>query len=1105
MKYPKHRSAPRAALPRSSARLTIDTLEGRLVPTFDFLQATQSGDFPVAGVSGSDDAARITFISTADLTGQHPGTTPDVFLYDTQSRDLVQVSTANTPTQAVTQAEISGDGNLIVFSGAVDPIGENPDGNAEIFLFDIAQNSVTQITNTQGSEMFNISPTISADRRWVGFQSRHDFTGANQDQNSEIFLYETTTSTFQQVTDSERFASYDSVQISGDGRFLAFHGLGDPIEQNADGNRELFLFDRASQSTRQLTNLPFVDLPPSTFSERISISRDGQRIALTSTGDLTGQNLDGSEEVFLFDVPSDTFSQISNFAAPTAVNRDPIISPDGTTLIFTSNANMTGENGDGTEEVFLFDIAGNRLTQVTDSATRGSFAGAIAAGGERIAIISRGDFEGRNPLNDPEVFIGVPRGVDPPPDDLVRVGFDFGDAPDKYATLLASGGPRHVTVGPTLGVVRDKEADGQPGGFADLDDFTPFGKANDEDGVIDIGNPFSNPFTLFHGSEAFVSVSVAGAAKGAFLSGWIDFNGDGVFDLSERILDRVPVVNGVNDFSFDVPSTGFDKTAFPSFVPRAVDSFARFRLSTNANAIAAPTGAAPDGEVEDYLVRIAPADFGDAPESYGTQLIDNGPRHITTGPQLGSIRDAESDAITPLDGRSDDASPAPADNAAAINDDEDGVVISNDFVLMAGSREQAVVTVTFGSAFLYGWVDFNGDGDFEDAGEQILDEFPVDTGTQVIEFDVPDTGYTGISYARFRLSTERDLGLRGIAGDGEVEDYQIRINPARSLDPLVVGAGTGGSEVRVFAADGGQLSSVTPFNPIDVPGGIRVASSDFSGDGEPELVVGPGPGGPPLVKVLDGATQWEVRSFPVFESSFTGGVYIATGDVNQDGVDDIIVTPDQGGGPRIRIFSGADGSQLQDFFGIEDANFRGGARAVLTDVNGDRRPDLIVAAGFGGGPRVAIFDGLSLTSANPTKLIGDFFVFEPSLRNGVFLAGGDITGDGQSELIAAGGPGGGPRILILDGAEISAGRVTAEILDPVANFFAGDPSTRGGIRVTAKDLDGDRFADLVSGAGPGVRPEVTRFSGQELSRGNPARIDSFLAFDPEFVGGIFVG
>src|SRR5206468_211224 len=144
-------------------------------------------------------------------------------------------------------------------------------------------------------------------------------------------------------------------------------------------------------------------------------------------------------------------------------------------------------------------------------------------------------------------------------------------------------------------------------------------------------------------------------------------------------------------------------------------------------------------------------------------------------------------------------------------------------------------------------------------------------------------------------------------------------------------------------------------------------------------------------------------------------------------------------------------------------NFRGGARTAVGDLNGDGNPDLVVAAGFGGGPRVAIFDGATLRpGATPAKLVNDFFVFEETLRNGAYVAVGDVDGDGFADLIAGGGPGGGPRVVGLSGFALTQQNGTFTV---IANFFAGDTNNRGGVPVATKDIDGDHRADVIAGSG----------------------------------------
>ena len=316
----------------------------------------------------------------------------------------------------------------------------------------------------------------------------------------------------------------------------------------------------------------------------------------------------------------------------------------------------------------------------------------------------------------------------------------------------------------------------------------------------------------------------------------------------------------------------------------------------------------------------------------------------------------------------------------------------------------------------------------------------------------------------------------------------------------------GGPTVSYRNADGTTQFNLEVFDAA-FTGGVQVAVADFTGDGVPDLVVGTGPGVATRVRVFDGVTKAQVFAVDPFEASFTGGVFVAAGDLTGDGRADLVITPDEGGGPRVRVFNGVGFGVAADFLGIEDPAFRGGARASIGDVNGDGIGDLLVAAGFGGGPRIAVFNGATLfdplpavVGALPPKLFGDFFVFEDTLRNGVFITSGDLDGDGFAEVIAGGGPGGGPRVFALSGQDLLSGTQTQR-----ANFFAGDTESRGGVRLAVKDLDGDTRADLVTGAGTGAGSRVTAYAGSAIPvDGTPPTLLGFDAF-PEFTGGVFVG
>jgi uncharacterized delta-60 repeat protein len=345
-------------------------------------------------------------------------------------------------------------------------------------------------------------------------------------------------------------------------------------------------------------------------------------------------------------------------------------------------------------------------------------------------------------------------------------------------------------------------------------------------------------------------------------------------------------------------------------------------------------------------------------------------------------------------------------------------------------------------------------------------------------------------------------------------------NPPAGFVPAVAGTiavgGAANGSVQALNPAGGAYSAAGTMTVYAGFGGnVRSATADVTGDGTPDYITGVGPGGPPGVTVFDGKTGNTVADVLAFESGFTGGVFVAAADLDGDGRAEVVVAPDQGGGPRVVVFSIAPGgaaTMRASFFGIDDPNFRGGARVALGDVNHDGTADLAVAAGFLGGPRVALFDGTTLFSGNPVRLVGDFFAFPGEdatrLRNGVFVSIGDVSGDGFAELVFAGGPGGAPRVFILNGQLVSGGDVAGAQASPVANFFvAGNDADRGGVRVAVKDADGDAKADLTVGSGEGSPANVRIYLGKDFtSAAEPIAFQDLAVFGGAALpGGVFVG
>ena len=292
----------------------------------------------------------------------------------------------------------------------------------------------------------------------------------------------------------------------------------------------------------------------------------------------------------------------------------------------------------------------------------------------------------------------------------------------------------------------------------------------------------------------------------------------------------------------------------------------------------------------------------------------------------------------------------------------------------------------------------------------------------------------------------------------------------------VVLTGAGGMAQGFNQGPGGQLSAAGgAFQPFPgFTGAIRSVVADFNGDGVLDAAFGTGAGTAARVRVIDGATGGDLAGATPVLDGFGGGVYVAAGDVDRDGRAELAVSADAGGGTRVMAFQVAGGLKpMADFMAFGDAAFRGGSRVAMGDVNRDGAADLIVGAGLGGGPRVAIYNGGTLFSGSPASLVPDFFALDPSLRSGVFVTSADLDGDGYSDVIYSTGNTGGPRVRVVGGATLTNNPgQDAYYLPAVADFFALDSADRTGLRIAAHDLNGDGKAELVVANGNAASPQV---------------------------------
>jgi hypothetical protein len=259
---------------------------------------------------------------------------------------------------------------------------------------------------------------------------------------------------------------------------------------------------------------------------------------------------------------------------------------------------------------------------------------------------------------------------------------------------------------------------------------------------------------------------------------------------------------------------------------------------------------------------------------------------------------------------------------------------------------------------------------------------------------------------------------------------------------IVTGSGAGApSLVHVFKADGTpRATSFSPY-PASSTGGVRVAACDFERNGGMAIVVGPGPGSPPTVRVVklspDGRPVRDLARFSAYAPSVRGGLFVACGDITGDRIPDIITGPDSGATPEVRAFRlrpGAPGGVVHVLsFLAFDPSFAGGVRVAAGNLDGSDRASIIAGAGPGDVPRVRTFKFV----AGSVRSLGTFLAYPASFRGGVFVAAGNATRDGRAQIVTGAGQGGSPQVRVFTGTGTPVG----------VTFLAYPLSFGGGVSV----------------------------------------------------------
>jgi hypothetical protein len=328
------------------------------------------------------------------------------------------------------------------------------------------------------------------------------------------------------------------------------------------------------------------------------------------------------------------------------------------------------------------------------------------------------------------------------------------------------------------------------------------------------------------------------------------------------------------------------------------------------------------------------------------------------------------------------------------------------------------------------------------------------------------------------LNIDRALKTASIFSTGGSSSRKTKQKPSGSI---VVAQGAGSQPiVKRVNQNGKELASFFAYDK-KFRGGVRVAMGDVTGDGTEEIVTAPGKGGGPQIRVFDLSGN-VLHQFFAFETSDRLGVFVSTGDVNRDGIDEILATQGEGGNGQVRLFNrkgemqgafypfgrttspihvavgnfdedpaseivatlgGKDSSHSVRIFDANGQYIRefipqgfdgAGLDVSILHVAGQTTDRILLASEKGSAPWISVYSAVGVELYTTLAYAGRF-------SGGVNIVSGDVDQNGTFEIYTVPESSGGPHVRIFNG-----------LTEAIGSFFPFESKNRFGLSIAIWNL-----------------------------------------------------
>jgi Tol biopolymer transport system component len=409
---------------------------------------TLFGESPVISADGRYVAYVSTNIDFTNDTNQ----ASDVILEDLLTGQFYFMSVSSTGVLGNANSSffespaISANGRFVVFaSDATNLVPGDTNGEPDLFMRDTLTGMTTRLSlDVNGNQLpantlqFTFRPSISADGRYVAFQSDAALTGPGApggglslgNVGSNIFLRDVAagTTTLISANMAGVRVSGSSPSISADGRFVAFESLANNLVGNLSrfsSSYNVFVYDRLTQTTvLASTDTSKQQSGGNGDSADPVMSPDGRYVVFTSTAsDLVPNDTNQVADIFMYNLQSGTITRLSvdsngnqaNGASDLGFAKS-AISGDGRYVVFQSNAsNLVPQDTNNALDVFVRDTVANTTTRVSVNSNgeepvggylgTKSYNGSITADGRKVVFMSNGKNMNSAGINTPEIYL----------------------------------------------------------------------------------------------------------------------------------------------------------------------------------------------------------------------------------------------------------------------------------------------------------------------------------------------------------------------------------------------------------------------------------------------------------------------------------------------------------------------------------------------------------------------------------------------------------------------------------------------------------------------------------------------------------------------------